>query len=232
MLLEIIDVTKDYGSVQALKHMNFAVAEGEWVSIMGASGSGKTTLLNIISGMDRPSRGKVMLDGIDMASLSRKRLTEVRRDSIGLVFQQFHLIPHLTAVENIMVAQYYHSMPDRDEALEALARVGLADRSHHLPSQLSGGEQQRVCIARALINYPKLILADEPTGNLDEVNEQVVVDLFKGLHREGHTIVMVTHDPEIGDLADRHVHLEHGSIRPEDRLLHGQAGIPQAGSSR
>lgn len=212
VLLEIRDVSKAYGSVYALKGITMSVMRGEWVSIMGPSGSGKTTLLNIIGGMDQPSHGHVILDGFDLSSLSQKQLTEVRRDKIGLIFQQFHLIPHLTAVENVMVAQYYHSMPDKSEALEALARVGLADRAHHLPSQLSGGEQQRVCIARALINYPKLILADEPTGNLDEANEKIVVDLLRGLHLDGHTIIIVTHDAEIGKLGDYQVYLEHGSV--------------------
>lgn len=212
MLLEIKDVSKTYGNVEALKGLSLCVSAGEWLSIMGSSGSGKTTLLNIIGCLDKPSRGLLMLDGIDLGSLNAKQLAVVRRDKIGLVFQQFHLIPHLTAVENIMVAQYYHSMPDQREALEALARVGLAGRAHHFPSQLSGGEQQRVCVARALINYPRLILADEPTGNLDEANEHVIVELFRELHREGHTIIMVTHDPDIGRLADRRVRLEHGSL--------------------
>jgi len=219
MLLEMKDVSRTYGNVEALKNISLGVGAGEWLSIMGPSGSGKTTLLNIIGCLDKPSRGRLMLGGIDLGSLNAKQLAVVRRDKIGLVFQQFHLIPHLTAVENIMVAQYYHSMPDQREALEALARVGLAGRAHHFPSQLSGGEQQRVCVARALINYPKLILADEPTGNLDEVNEQLIVDLFRELHREGHTIIMVTHDPDIGRLADRRVRLEHGSIRANDDSL-------------
>ncbi|TAK27571.1 MAG: ABC transporter ATP-binding protein [Chloroflexota bacterium] len=213
MLLELRDVSKIYGNVHALRDVSLGVRSGEWVSIMGPSGSGKTTLLNIIGCMDQPSRGQVMLDGIDLSSLSAKQLTEVRRDKVGLVFQQFHLIPHLTAVENIMVAQYYHSMADKEEALKALGRVGLAHRAHHFPNQLSGGEQQRVCVARALINYPSLILADEPTGNLDEANEQLIVELFRELHRDGHTIIVVTHDQDVGQLADRQVRIEHGSIR-------------------
>lgn len=212
MLLELSQVSKTYGTVQALRDMSLGVQAGQWVSIMGPSGSGKTTLLNIIGFMDKPTTGSVILDGIDLSQANTKQLTEVRRDKIGLVFQQFHLIPHLTAVENIMVAQYYHSLPDEKEALVALERVGLAHRARHFPNQLSGGEQQRVCVARALINYPQLILADEPTGNLDEANEKVIVDLLRGLHAEGHTIVMVTHDPEIGSLADRQVRLEHGRL--------------------
>ena len=151
---------------------------------------------------------------------SRKKLTEFHRDKIGLVFQQFHLINYLNAVENVMVAQYYHSMPDEKEALEALERVGLKDRAKHLPSQLSGGEQQRVCIARALINSPELILADEPTGNLDEANENIVLDLFKQLHKEGTSLIVVTHDPEVGEVAQRVVRLEHGKIVSDKKNDH------------
>ena len=213
MLLELKNVSMTYGNVHALRDVSLSVSSGEWVSIMGPSGSGKTTLLNMIGCMDKPSRGLVRLDGIDLSSLNAKQLTEVRRDKVGLVFQQFHLIPHLTAVENLMVAQYYHSIADQGEALKALDRVGLAHRAHHFPNQLSGGEQQRVCVARALINYPSLILADEPTGNLDEANEELIVDLFRELHRDGHTIIVVTHDPDIGQLADRQVRIEHGAIR-------------------
>lgn len=212
-LIELRGVVKNYGGVQALKNIDLTIEAGEWVSIMGPSGSGKTTLMNIIGCLDKPTSGTVVIDGVDVSRLGPKALTEIRREKIGLVFQQFHLIPYLTALENVMVAQYYHSLPDEAEALAALERVGLADRAHHLPSQLSGGEQQRVCIARALINYPALILADEPTGNLDEANEKIVLGLFQELHREGHTIVMVTHDPEVGRMAQRRVILEHGRLR-------------------
>lgn len=227
-ILEIWELSKIYGKVHALRDIAFTVLEGEWVSIMGSSGSGKSTLLNMIGLMDKPTSGKVIIDGIDTAALNSKRLTEIRRDKIGLVFQQFHLVPHLTALENVMMAQYYHSMPDGKEALNALRRVGLEDRAKHLPRQLSGGEQQRVCIARALINYPALILADEPTGNLDENNERIVLDLFRELHREGHTIIMVTHAPEVGELAQRQIRLEHGVVR-EIRLPDG-GPAPVAGN--
>ena len=152
------------GRVPALEHINLTVEKGDWLAVMGPSGSGKTTLMNIIGCMDKHTSGEVILDGINLNEVSKNELTQIRRDKIGMVFQQFHLIPYLTAVENLMVAQYYHSIPDKKEAMEALARVGLEDRAGHLPSELSGGEQQRVCIARALINYPVLILADEPTG--------------------------------------------------------------------
>ena len=173
-LLELRHVSKAYNEkVLALDDVNLTVEKGEWLAVMGPSGSGKSTLMNIIGCMDSATSGEVILDGDVLTDASPEELTRYRRDKIGMVFQQFHMIPYLTAVENIMVAQYYHSMPDRDEAMAALERVGLADRASHLPSQLSGGEQQRVCIARALINYPVLILADEPTGNLDEVNQNL-----------------------------------------------------------
>ncbi len=211
-LLEIKNVSKIHGPLKALDNVNLTVENGEWLAIMGPSGSGKSTMMNIIGCMDKPSLGEVILDGVDIAKESGKKLTEIRRDKIGLIFQQFHLVNYLTAVENVMVSQYYHSMPDEIEALEALERVGLKDRAKHLPSQLSGGEQQRVCIARALINHPEIILADEPTGNLDEANENIVIDIFKQLHRQGTTLIVVTHDPEVAEVAQRTVVLEHGRL--------------------
>ena len=211
-LLDIQGISKIYGSVKALQNVDLTVDRGEWIAIMGPSGSGKTTMMNIIGCMDKPTEGKVILDGADISAESARRLTAIRREKIGLIFQQFHLIGYLTALENVMVAQYYHSMPDEKEALQAMDRVGLSSRAKHLPAQLSGGEQQRVCIARALINYPMLVLADEPTGNLDEANEGIVLDIFKQLHREGSTIVVVTHDPEVAEEAQRTVVLEHGRI--------------------
>ena len=214
-LLELKGISKIYGNLKALDNVSFSVEKGEWVAIMGPSGSGKSTMMNIIGCMDKPSLGEVILDGRNIAEESDKSLTEIRRDKIGLIFQQFHLVNYLTAVENVMVSQYYHSMPDEKEALEALERVGLRDRAKHLPSQLSGGEQQRVCIARALINHPEIILADEPTGNLDEANENIVLDLFKQLHEEGATLIVVTHDPEVGEGAQRTITLEHGRIKSD-----------------
>lgn len=212
-LLELKDVSMAYGDkVCALQDINLRVEKGEWLAVMGPSGSGKTTLMNIIGCMDKATSGSVVLDGVDLTEVTARQLTLLRRDKIGMVFQQFHLIPYLTAVENIMVAQYYHSLPDPKEALAALARVGLEDRAQHLPSQLSGGEQQRVCIARALINYPVLILADEPTGNLDETNQKLVMQIFHELHDEGHTILTVTHAAEVGAEAQRSIIIEHGRI--------------------
>ena len=214
-LLELKGVSKIYGDLKALDNVNIHVDKGEWVAIMGPSGSGKSTMMNIIGCMDKPSSGEVLLDGVDISKESSKALTDIRRDKIGLVFQQFHMVNYLTAVENVMVSQYYHSMPDEEEALEALGRVGLRERAKHLPSQLSGGEQQRVCVARALINHPELILADEPTGNLDEANENIVLDLFRQLHDEGTTLIVVTHDPEVAEVAQRTVVLEHGRLVKE-----------------
>ncbi len=211
--IEIEGLTKTYGtSLSALNHISFTVEKGEWMAVMGPSGSGKSTLLNILGGLDAPTSGRVTLDGQDIATLTGNSLAHFRAEKIGFVFQQFHLVPYLTALENVMLAQYFHSLADQREAAEALARVGLRDRLNHLPSQLSGGEQQRVCVARALINQPNLILADEPTGNLDEVNETLVMGLLTDLHREGHTVVLVTHDPEIGRMAERRIELHHGRL--------------------
>lgn len=211
-LLELKNISKIYGGLKALDNVSLSIEKGEWIAIMGPSGSGKSTMMNIVGALDKPTSGEVIFDGRDISKESNKYLTELHRDKIGLVFQQFHLINYLNAVENVMVAQYYHSMPDEKEALEALERVGLAERARHLPSQLSGGEQQRVCIARALINSPELILADEPTGNLDEANENIVLEIFRQLHKEGTSLIVVTHDPEVGEEAQRIVRLEHGKV--------------------
>ena len=214
-ILELNHISKIYGDLKALDDVSIQVNKGEWLAIMGPSGSGKSTMMNIIGCMDRPSLGEVLLDGQDISRLNSAKLTDIRRDKIGLIFQQFHMVNYLTAVENIMVSQYYHSMPDEEEALEALGRVGLRERARHLPSQLSGGEQQRVCVARALINHPEIILADEPTGNLDEANEGIVLDLFAQLHKEGTTLIVVTHDPEVAEAAQRTIVLEHGRVARE-----------------
>src|SRR5579863_5521649 len=200
------------GVIRALDDFCLNVDPGEWIAIMGPSGSGKSTLVNLIGCLDRPTFGEIWLDNQNVAGISKNELNRVRAEKIGFIFQQFHLIPFLTAVENVMLAQYFHSMTDEQEAIEALIRVGLADRAHHLPSQMSGGEQQRVCIARALINDPKIILADEPTGNLDAANEEIVLRLLRQSHAQGRTIIMVTHDPAVASLADRRVELHHGKI--------------------
>jgi putative ABC transport system ATP-binding protein len=230
-MIEIKNVTKLYpaqaagnepakgeqsGAIHALDDISLHVAPGEWLSIMGPSGSGKSTLVNLIGCLDRPTSGEIWLNGQNVAGISSADLNRVRAEKIGFIFQQFHLIPFLTAVENVMLAQYFHSMTDEKEAMEALTRVGLGDRAHHLPSQLSGGEQQRVCIARALINDPKIILADEPTGNLDAINEEIVLRLLREFHQQGRTIVMVTHDPVVARLADRRIEFHHGKIESQE----------------
>jgi putative ABC transport system ATP-binding protein len=211
-LVQIEDLRKQFGDVRALDGVSFNVDVGEWIAIMGPSGSGKTTLINILGGLDTPTSGRAIVDGAELARLDEAGLTRFRAEKIGFIFQQFHLVPYLTALENVMLAQYFHSATDEREARAELERVGLGDRLDHLPSELSGGEQQRVAVARALINQPKLILADEPTGNLDEANEQIVLRLLQELHSEGHTILMVTHAPEIGALADRRIDLHHGRL--------------------
>jgi putative ABC transport system ATP-binding protein len=216
----IESLTKKYGQLRAVDGLSFGIAPGEWVALMGPSGSGKTTLINILGGLDTLSSGRVIVDGVDLAKLSESELVRYRAEKVGFVFQQFHLVPYLTAVENVMLAQYFHSVTDEQQASEMLQRVGLGDRLTHLPAQLSGGEQQRVAIARALINEPKLILADEPTGNLDEVNEAIVLQIFRELHNAGHTILMVTHDPDIARQADRRIELAHGRLH-FDTLQHG-----------
>src|SRR6478672_6882019 len=204
------------GMIRALDNFSLEVAPGEWLAIMGPSGSGKSTLVNLIGCLDRPSSGEIWLDSEDVARISSQDLNRARAEKVGFIFQQFHLIPYLTALENVMLAQYFHSMTDEQEALAALTHVGLKERAHHLPAQLSGGEQQRVCIARALINDPKIVLADEPTGNLDAKNEEIVLQLLRDLHQQGRTIIMVTHDPVVARLADRRIELHHGKIAAQE----------------
>src|SRR5579885_1141552 len=180
MSIEIINVRKIYpggqrgqaGEIRALDGVSLSVRKGEWLAIMGPSGSGKSSLVHLIGCLDRPTSGEIFIDGAHPNGLSSAELGRFRAEKIGFIFQQFHLIPYLTALENVMLAQYFHSMTDRQEALEALERVGLKERANHLPAHRSGGEQQRVCIARALINDPSIILADEPTGNLDASTEE------------------------------------------------------------
>jgi putative ABC transport system ATP-binding protein len=216
----IANLVKKYGALRALDDLSFDVEAAEWVALMGPSGSGKTTLINILGGLDKLNSGRVVVDGIDLSNLSENEMVRYRAEKVGFVFQQFHLVPYLSAVENVMLAQYFHSVTDEKQAEQALRRVGLGERMTHLPAQLSGGEQQRVAIARALINQPKIILADEPTGNLDEANEEIVLKIFRELHHAGHTILMVTHDPDIARQADRRIELAHGRLH-FDTAQHG-----------
>jgi putative ABC transport system ATP-binding protein len=205
-------VSRHYGPVRALDGVDLEIAEGEWLCVMGPSGSGKSTLVHLLSALDRPTAGRIWVDGVDVTALSEEGRVRFRREKVGVIFQQFHLVPYLNALENVMLAQHFHSLPDEREAAAALDRVGLADRARHRPAQLSGGEQQRVCIARALVNRPRLLLADEPTGSLDADNEGRVLDLLRALHAEGHTLVTVTHAQRVGSLADRRVELSHGRL--------------------
>ncbi|EPZ6343936.1 ABC transporter ATP-binding protein [Campylobacter jejuni] len=212
-LIKINNLNKEFCKVKALNNINLSVYEGEWLAIMGPSGSGKSTLLNILSLMDTPSSGEYILDNENLEQMDEEQKITLRREKIGLVFQQFHLIPYLNALENVMLSQYYHSSVDEEDAKMVLEKVGLSHRLTHLPSQLSGGEQQRVCIARALINNPELLLADEPTGNLDEANEQIVLQTLQKLKNEGKTIVLITHNPDLAKFADRTLILQHGVLK-------------------
>lgn len=212
MVLELQNISKSFGSVSALKGVNLAVEKGEWVSIMGPSGSGKSTLLNIIALLDEPTSGDYKLLGKSMSDLSEDEKIIIRREKIGLIFQQFHLIPYLNALENVELAQFYHSSVDREDAKAALEKVGLGHRISHLPSELSGGEQQRLCIARSFINNPDILLADEPTGNLDGENEKIVLEAFCKLRDEGKTIILITHNPELGKYGNKQVLLRHGEM--------------------
>ena len=219
LAIETRQLCKRFDQVTALEAMDLQILQGEFVAIMGASGSGKTTLLNILTCLDSATSGQVLLQGTDVSQLDEAARRAFRADKIGLVFQQFHLIPYLSVVENVMLAQHYHSLVDREAALAVLDEVGLSHRVDHLPRQLSGGEQQRVCIARALVNAPPIIFADEPTGNLDEENERIILKLFQGLHRQGRTIVMVTHNPELGQYTDRVIRLQHGQYQGEQKNM-------------
>lgn len=213
MLLELDHISKIYGDLRAVDDLNLTVPEGEWLAIVGSSGSGKTTLMNMIGCMDTPSKGSVKLEGRKLEDLNATQLADVRKNLIGLVFQKFYLVPHLTAVENVMVAQYYHSVVDEKQAMEALEKVGLKDRAHHLPGQLSGGEQQRVSIARALCKNPALLLCDEPTGALDSKTGVQVLSLLTDVCRtHDATVVIITHNAMIAPLGNRVIHVKNGGI--------------------
>jgi putative ABC transport system ATP-binding protein len=217
VLIELKGVVKEYKSALALRGMDLAVEKGQWLSVVGPSGSGKSTLLNIMGGLDSPSRGEVIIDSTRIDRLTEDDMARFRRDNIGFIFQQSHLVPYLNAVENVALAQYFHSMADEKEAAEALTRVGLGHRLTHRPSELSGGEQQRVCIARALINEPGVLLADEPTGNLDRENTKMIMELLTRLHGEEHfTIVLVTHDPFVSQWGQRVLTMEDGRIKCDE----------------
>lgn len=205
--------------VHALRGIDLAIPRGQYVAIMGASGSGKSTLMNILGCLDRPTDGQYLLEGRDVATLSDEELSAVRGRLLGFVFQAFNLIPQLTVLGNVEVPLFYQGVKPairRQRAMEAIARVELAERADHLPSQLSGGQQQRVAIARALVTNPSLLLADEPTGNLDSKTGQAILALFDELHTQGLTIIMVTHDESIAERCQRVVRLKDGVIHRDE----------------
>jgi putative ABC transport system ATP-binding protein len=217
--IETSGLTRSYGDICALKPIDLVVPEGEWLSVMGHSGSGKSTLMNLVGGLDRPTGGSLTVGGKDLSALSEDGLARFRREFVGIIFQQHHLVPYLSAVENVMLSQYFHSVPDEAEAKHALERVGLGHRLKNRPGELSGGEQQRVCIARAIINSPKLLLGDEPTGNLDHKSTLMVMDLLKELRaEENFTVVMVTHNQEVAAWGDRTIYLDDGVLVREERV--------------
>jgi putative ABC transport system ATP-binding protein len=216
-MLEIKGVTKIYGQgtarVKALNQVSFRVARGEFVAIMGPSGSGKSTLLNIIGGLDRLSEGEIILNGQRMDNLNEDALVNIRRGTLSYIFQQYHLLPSLTALENVLLPLTFCRNPGKQRrAMELLERMGLGKRARHKPDQLSGGEQQRVAIARALVNDPLLTLADEPTGNLDQKTGREILDLFDQLHKEGCSIILVTHNREAAERAEKIITLQDGQI--------------------
>ena len=219
MLLNLQGIYKSYGGtieVPVLKNVSIQVAEGEYVAIMGPSGSGKTTLMNIIGCLDRCTEGTYELDGADISRISENELSEVRLNKIGFVFQTFELLPGETAIENVALPLVYAGVPKAERekaAVEALTKVGLGERVNFKPNQLSGGQKQRVAIARALINHPRILLADEPTGALDQKSGKQVMELFEELNKEGVTIVMITHDAHVASKAKRVIHIIDGMIQ-------------------
>ena len=201
--------------VNALRGLSLTIDKGEFVAVMGASGSGKSTLLNILGCLDHPTEGGYRLDGVDVSKLGFDQLAEVRNRQIGFVFQNFNLIPRTDALENAQLPLFYRGMPlgeQRAKALAALKRVGLGGREHHFPTQLSGGQQQRVAIARALITSPSLLLADEPTGNLDTESSREIMSILEGLNRDGITVILVTHEADIAAYAHREILLKDGQV--------------------
>lgn len=219
VIIRLEQVRKTYGAgeteVRALADVNLIVERGEYCSIMGASGSGKSTMMNIIGCLDRPTSGSYYLDGVDVSRLGDAELANIRNIKLGFVFQQFHLLPQLSALENVMLPMVYAGVPNnerRDRAAEALTRVGLANRMNNRPNQLSGGQQQRVAIARAIVNRPVLLLADEPTGALDTQTTKEVMDIFTELNTSGITVVIVTHEPEVARLTRRVVWFRDGQV--------------------
>ena len=223
-MIELTGITRtfDVGGrpVRALRGIDVTIAVGEYVSVMGPSGSGKSTLLNILGCLDRPTSGSYLLEGREVARLSETELSRVRRHKIGFVFQFFHLVPRLTATENVELPMMFagiEAKERRSRVAEALGAVGLSDRADHRPNQLSGGERQRVAIARAVVLRPSILLADEPTGNLDTTSGNEIVELIESLNKAGITLVVVTHDPDIGSRAGRRIRLADGEMAADEK---------------
>ena len=223
-VLQLLDIVKEYGTserpVRVLHGVDLSVEQGEYVSIVGPSGSGKSTLLNILGCLDHPTSGEYRIEGEDVSRLNDRRLSAIRNQRIGFVFQSFHLVSHLTVLENVEMPMFYARIPRRtrrEACLKLLDRVGLSHRTTHLPSELSGGENQRVAVARALSNSPALLLADEPTGNLDTQTGMEILRLFSELHEAGSTIVLITHDEEIAGAAPRRVAIRDGRIEYDQK---------------
>lgn len=217
IMIENLFKTYDTGivKVEALKEVNLTVQEGEFIAVMGPSGSGKSTLMNILGLLDRPTAGTYLLDGVDTSSLDEDQLADLRNQKIGFVFQNFNLLPRLNTLRNVELPMLYAGIGINERralAMEALEQVGLASHSAHRPNELSGGQKQRVAIARAMVNRPSLLLADEPTGNLDSRSSYEIMALFQALHRQGSTIILVTHEPEIGRHAQKIVHFRDGCL--------------------
>ena len=219
MIITVDNINKTYknGSLelQVLKNISFKVDKGEFLAIMGSSGSGKSTMMNILGCLDNQYEGRYILDGIDISKSTENELSEIRNKKIGFIFQSFNLLPRLTALENVELPLVYSSIPKEERhkrANELLEMVGLKDRTHHRPNELSGGQRQRVAIARALVNNPSIILADEPTGNLDSKSEEEIIEILQKLNKMGKTIVIVTHEPSIGKIAERKIVFKDGEI--------------------
>jgi putative ABC transport system ATP-binding protein len=222
--IQLSEIKKDYYLdgvvVPALRGIDLEIQQGEFFCMMGASGSGKSTLMNLISCMDRPTSGKYILEGRDVANLDKNSLARLRNKTVGLVFQNFNLLSSATALENVELPLLYGGIYPAERskiAKQFLEKVGLGDRFHHYPTQLSGGQQQRVAIARALVNNPKILMADEPTGNLDSQTSEDIMAMLTQLNKEGLTIVLVTHEPDVARYAKRVVHLKDGKILKEER---------------
>lgn len=227
MIIEIENLGKIYKNgnieVEALKKINLSIAKGEFVSIMGPSGSGKSTLMNIVGCLDRSTSGEYELDGVNISKLDDRELAKIRNLKIGFVFQSFNLLPRISALQNVELPMIYAGMPAKERrkrAMNALERVGLAGRAQHKPNELSGGQRQRVAIARALVNAPAIILADEPTGNLDSASGEDIMAVFQELNREGVTIVLVTHEPDIAEHTKRVVSFRDGNLVTDNLVEH------------